>query len=252
MSVELLTPPSSESFSSRTPQRYPHHDEVQSVLLTQSIKVVMLGSTTESLEIGDLPIVSFDMRATHLFRRMRNAMKNIKPVMLGWKPRPGSGWQVGIRLFKLNSFVILMEIALAAFVAVLVYVPAFFLKRLIAYLETDPERLHIQWGILFALGLFVGGIAHTLGGCLVSRLVRVRMFNTIFQQMVNSGPSVLQLSRSGCVCNSIPSCMPRRLSERILLPLEQMVQGRIRRTNQPPRGTPKRRTKMTSLQRHRS
>lgn len=178
-------------------------------------------------------------------------MKNIKPVMLGWKPRPGSGWQVGIRLFKLNSFVILMEIALAAFVAVLVYVPAFFLKRLIAYLETDPERLHIQWGILFALGLFVGGIAHTLGGCLVSRLVRVRMFNTIFQQMVNSGPSVLQLSRSGCVCNLTPSCFPRHWSGRTLHLLGQIPQRKTRRMGQPLKETPKRRMKMTSLPRHR-
>jgi hypothetical protein len=127
----------------------------------------MLGYTKESLEIGDLPIVSFDMRATHLFQRMRNAMKNIKPVILGWKPKPGSGWQIGIRLFKLNSFVILLEMLLAAFSAVLFYVPAFFLRRLIAYLETDPLRLHRGWGVVYALGLFVSGVALTLGGFLV-------------------------------------------------------------------------------------
>ena len=138
----------------------------------RSIKVVMLGYTTESLEVGDLPIVSFDMRATYLFRRMRNAMKNIKPIIIGWKPKPGSGWQVGIRLLKLNSFVILLEVALAAFVAVLFYVPAFFLKHLVTYLEEDPERLHRRWGIVFALGLFVSGVIQTLGGSLVPKSAR--------------------------------------------------------------------------------
>jgi len=125
----------------------------------------MLGNTTESLEIGDLPIVSFDMRATHLFWRMRNAMKNIKPVILGWEPKPGSGWQVGVRLFKLNSLVILLQVALAASSAALFYVPPYFLKGLIAYLEGDPERKHRGWGIVFALGIFVSGIILTLGEC---------------------------------------------------------------------------------------
>ena len=181
---------------------------MQSTFLTQSIKVVMLGYTTESLEIGDLPIVSFDMRATHLFQRMRNAMKNIKPTILGWKPKPGSGWQVGIRLFKLNSLVILLEVSLAAFAAVLFYIPAFFLRRLVAYLETDPERLDRGWGIVFALGLSVSGVVLTLGGCLLPTRPGI-IIDTILQQPVNFGQSVLQPSKSGCVCNSILSYLPR-------------------------------------------
>jgi len=99
-------------------------------------------------------------------------MKNIKPIILGWKPKPGSGWQVGIRLFKLNSFVIILQVTLAAFAAALFYVPAYFLKRLLAYLEGDPERLHREWGIVFALGIFVSGIIQTLGGSPVSMSVQ--------------------------------------------------------------------------------
>lgn len=98
-------------------------------------------------------------------------MKNINPIILGWKPKPGSGWQVGIRLFKLNSFVILLQMWLAAFTAVLYYAPAFFLRRLVAYLETDPLRLHREWGVVFALGLFVSGVALTLGESLVPALI---------------------------------------------------------------------------------
>ena len=176
-----------------------------------------------------MPIVSFDMRATHLFRRMRNAMKHIKPIIFGWKPKPGSGWQVGIRLFKLNSFIILLEISLAASTAVLYYIPPFFLKRLVAYLEADPERLHRGWGIVWAFGLLVSGIIVTLGGCLHSRSARVRMINIFFQGLVSFGLSVLQLSKSGCACSLIPSCLPRRWFERILLPPGQIVQRKTRR-----------------------
>ncbi|KAF9788298.1 multidrug resistance-associated ABC transporter [Thelephora terrestris] len=132
------------------------------LFFSYTTKVVMLGHTTQSLEIGDLPIVSFDMRATYLFRAMRDTMKNIKPIILGWKPKPGSGLQVGIRLFKLNAFVILLEMWLAAFTAVLFYAPAFFLRCLVAYLETDPLRLHREWGAVYALGLFVSGVILTL------------------------------------------------------------------------------------------
>jgi len=189
----------------------------------------MLGYTAESLEIGDLPIVSFDMRATYLFRRTKNAMKNIKPVIFRWKPRPGSGWQVGIRLFKLNSSVILLQVSLAASTAVLFYAPAFFLKRLVAYLEDDPERLHRGWGVVFALGLFVSGVIQTLGGCLLPGYLQARMINTLLQRLVNFGPSVPQLSRPGCVCNSIPFCLPRRWSEKISLPPGQIVQQETRR-----------------------
>lgn len=147
----------------------------------------MLGYSAESIEIGDLPIVSFDMRATHLFRRMRNAMKTIKPTMLCWKPKPGSGWQVGIRLIKLNAFVLVSQITLAALAAVLFYVPAFFLRRLIAYLEADPERLHRGWGVVYALGLFIGGVVQTLGGYLSFRPAQVWTANSAPQRPVNSG-----------------------------------------------------------------
>ena len=51
-------------------------------------------------------------------------MRDIKPIILGWKPKPGSGWQVAIHLFKLNAFIILLQMWLAAFATVLSYTPA--------------------------------------------------------------------------------------------------------------------------------
>ena len=213
----------------------------------------MLGYATESLEIGDLPIVSFDMRATHLFQRMRGAMKNIKPVVFGWRPKPGSGWQIGIRLFKLNAFPVILQISLAAVTAVLFYAPAFFLKRLVAYLETDPLRLHRGWGVVYALGLFLGGVVLALGGFLVPEITPFRLLIAVIQHLVNSGPLVLRLYRSDCGCNSIPSCFPRPWSERISRLRDPMIQqetGMTRGLDQPPEGTPKRH-KMISLRRRR-
>ena len=104
-------------------------------------------------------------------------MKNIKPMICGWKPRPGSGWQVGIRLFKMNSFVIFLQISLAALVAVLFFVPPFFLKRFLAYLEDDPERLHRGWGIVFALGLGVISVVQSLGERLLPRSGQAQIIN---------------------------------------------------------------------------
>ena len=243
MFVGSLTTLSSEFFSSLIPQRCPHSLRDTLRFAHCSIKVVMLGHTAQSLEIGDLPIVSFDMRATHLFRRMRDAMKNIKPTILGWKPKPGSGWQVGVRLFKLNAFVILLEMWLAAFTAVLFYSPAFFLRSLVAYLESDPLRLHRGWGVVFALGLFVSGVILSLGGSLVHKITRLQMLNTPTQHPANSGLSVPRLSRSGCACNSILSYFPRLWSERMSLLLGLVTQRGTRiakRTDQPSKGLLKR------------
>ena len=176
----------------------------------------MLGYSAESLEIGDLPIVSFDMRATHLFRKMRDAMKNIKPTMLGWKPKPGSGWQVGIRLIKLNSSVLISQITLAAMAAVLFYVPAFFLRRLVAYLEADPGRLHRGWGIVYALGLFIGGVVQTLGEYLCFRPARfgrltplLSDWSTLVYKYHNPPSQVSRAAQFHLVCQNIGSEGPR-------------------------------------------
>jgi hypothetical protein len=128
----------------------------------------MLGYTTESLEIGDLPIVSFDMRATYIFRRMQNAMRNVEPVILSWKPKPGSGFQLGIRLFKLNLRLLLLQMFLVAVSAPFYYVPIFFLKSLVAHLEVDPQRLQRGWGVVLALGLFVSGVLLSLSGSIIT------------------------------------------------------------------------------------
>ena len=99
----------------------------------------MLGATSESLEIGDLPIVTANMRATTLFHYMRASMRQVKLrplaflpsfLCLGrrnwqWKPKLGSGWELMYRLAKVNVVPFTTQIALAAVSACLFYTPAF-------------------------------------------------------------------------------------------------------------------------------
>lgn len=122
----------------------------------------MLGNTSESLEIGDLPIVPGDMRATSIYASMRLALHQYKLKIGSWRPRPGSGWELGYRLVCVNWSLLLVVITLAAIAAVLFYVPALFLRNVVSYLESDPERTDRGWGWVFCFGLFFSNAASQL------------------------------------------------------------------------------------------
>ncbi|KAI8972894.1 ATP-binding cassette transporter [Trametes punicea] len=129
------------------------------LLFSYTTKVVMLGNTSESLEIGDLPIVPADMRATTIFARMRAAMRRWKLRVGSWRPRPGSGIELGYRLLRVNAGTLAVVIALASVCAVLFYVPAYFLKRVVQYLEVDHARDYRGWGFVFCAALFASHAA---------------------------------------------------------------------------------------------
>ncbi|KAI0806225.1 multidrug resistance-associated ABC transporter [Irpex lacteus] len=124
------------------------------LLFSYTTKVVMLGYTSESLEIGDLPIVPASMRATMIYSSMRVAMRKFKLSIGRWTPKAGSGWELGYRLLRNNLGVLTLVISLAAVSAVLFYTPALFLQRVVAYLEADPERKDRSWGWVYCAGLF--------------------------------------------------------------------------------------------------
>lgn len=122
------------------------------LLFSYSTVVVMLGYTSESLEIRDLPILPFEFRASSLFSRMRMATfrdaarqrarsqdrrQGHKTKRWPWE-REGSGWPLMLRLYRINSGAFHVQTALAATSAVLWYVPALFLQSLIKYLENEP------------------------------------------------------------------------------------------------------------------
>ncbi|KAI0760574.1 multidrug resistance-associated ABC transporter [Fomes fomentarius] len=124
------------------------------LLFSYATKVVMLGNTSESLEIGDLPIVAADMRATAIFASMRAAMRRWKLTVGSWRPTSGSGLELAYRILRVNAKTMGAIIVLAAVCGTMFYVPAFFLQHVVRYLEVDPLRESRAWGFVFCVGLF--------------------------------------------------------------------------------------------------
>jgi hypothetical protein len=122
------------------------------LLFSYTTKVVMLGNIAESLDIGDLPIVPANMRAPYIYTVMKSALKTVH--LRASFAKPGSGFELGYRLVKVNLGLMTYQITLAAVAACLFYAPAFFLRRLVQYLENDPTRSDRGWGWVYCAGLF--------------------------------------------------------------------------------------------------
>lgn len=122
-----------------------------------------LGNIASSLELLDLPIPASDMRATSLFKKMKQATNSVKLKIGNWKPAPGAGWELSHRLLSVNAWLFVAEICLAMVSGVLFYSPALFLRSLVRYLESDPERKNKGWGFFFCLGLFLSNVFLRLG-----------------------------------------------------------------------------------------
>lgn len=125
------------------------------LLFNYTTKVVMLGYTSESLEIGDLPIVPGNMRATHLYASMRKAIRTVRWRLKCWKPKIGSGWQLGYQLLRVNVLPLMGLVILAMVSACLFYASPFFLKMVVSYLESDPERRDRSWGWFYVACMFL-------------------------------------------------------------------------------------------------
>ncbi|KAG6333895.1 hypothetical protein ID866_5197 [Astraeus odoratus] len=124
------------------------------LLFSYTTKVVMLGYTSESLEIADLPVVPGNMRAAHLYSAMKRTLRTVKWRLKLWKPRIGSGWQLAYQLLRVNILPLTALVLLAMVSACLFYTPPLFLKQVVYYLESDPERRDRSWGWFYVAGLF--------------------------------------------------------------------------------------------------
>lgn len=145
------------------------------LLFSYTTKVVMLGYTSTSLEIADLPIVPGDMRATTIYANMRAATRRFQQLRIGsWSPKPGSGWTMGWRLARVNAGPLVLIASLAALAAVLFYAPAYFLKQVVAYVERDAKREDRAWGWVYCVGLFFSNAICQLGESCIFFAVNVR------------------------------------------------------------------------------
>lgn len=123
------------------------------LLFNYTTKVVMLGYTSESLEIGDLPVVPANMRGTYLYASMRRTIRNVKWNLRWWRPRVGSGWELAYRLLRVNTMPLTALVLLAAVSACLFYTPPLFLRQVVMYLESDPNREDRSWGWFYLAGM---------------------------------------------------------------------------------------------------
>ncbi|KAG8871479.1 hypothetical protein FRB98_000747, partial [Tulasnella sp. 332] len=137
---------------------------IYSILLFSYVtRVVMLGYTSESLEIRDLPIVPSNMRATAIFSQMRQAYRTVS-LKGRWKTRPGSGWGLLYKLFKVNWSDFALQMTLASVTAVFYYLPAYFLQSLVRFLEIQDAGGHPEasWGWVYCVGLFLSNAINYL------------------------------------------------------------------------------------------
>ncbi|KAH7906727.1 multidrug resistance-associated ABC transporter [Hygrophoropsis aurantiaca] len=112
------------------------------LLFSFTTRVVNLGHSAASLEIGDLPVLPGNMRATFQFRRMR---QNILATPLN------PGWDLAWRLVKINRLALGVEVVMAAVSSPLWYGSPYFLRKLLDYLESDPLREDRRWGWVYVL-----------------------------------------------------------------------------------------------------
>jgi hypothetical protein len=86
---------------------------------------------------------------------MRSTLSTIRlRRFIFWDIRPGSGWELAYRLAYVNRRGFIVQMTLTAIAAVVYYAPAFFLQKLVKYLETDPERHDRSWGWFYSFGIF--------------------------------------------------------------------------------------------------
>ena len=124
------------------------------LLFSYTTPVIMLGYTSTSLEIRDLPIIEGKLRASALFIDMRAALKRFF-LPQRFAVRDGSGFQLIYRALRANGRDVLLLIMITCVCAGLFYAPAFFLQRFVHYLEQDPGRMNTSWGWVYCLGLLV-------------------------------------------------------------------------------------------------
>ncbi|GAA6024648.1 hypothetical protein JCM8202_000420 [Rhodotorula sphaerocarpa] len=106
------------------------------------------------------------------------------------------GWNALLwRLVVVNQRLFIWQIILSAMNAVLYYAPAFFLQKLVHFLETREERAErgdtsLHWGYVYCVGLLMGSVFETLvsgqlwfvSNSMLSTRIRVQLNSLIFNK----------------------------------------------------------------------
>ncbi|KAF7308067.1 Multidrug resistance-associated ABC transporter protein [Mycena kentingensis (nom. inval.)] len=158
------------------------------ILFSYSTKVLLLGTRSVPLEITDLPILTVDMRASQLYTAMKDSLRTVRLRVFSWTPPVGSGLTLLMQLLYVNRRGLLAIVLLSLHTGVLYYTPFIFLSRILGYLEDDPDRERIQWGVVWVLGwlgaslvLFVfTGHTHSLSMAMLQSQVKNQLNTVLF------------------------------------------------------------------------
>ena len=71
-----------------------------------------------------------------------------------------------MQIARLNWAVLTGQAMLSTVVAISYYIPLLFLQQLIKYLEVDPAREHMQWGLVYVVGIFLSNAISCICGFL--------------------------------------------------------------------------------------
>lgn len=143
-----------------------------------STRLLVFGLSRPQLHEGDLPFLPSNLRASNLFILLKAQPENIA---LAW------------RLLRANARPLTMQSILAAVTAALYYGPAFFLNRLIQYLEYDVnDRPPQARAFTYAIGLFaclaadaiIGGQLWLLSSATLASRIRIQLNTLIFEKVL--------------------------------------------------------------------
>ncbi|KAF8178262.1 multidrug resistance-associated ABC transporter [Pholiota molesta] len=158
------------------------------LLFSYTTKVVWLGNTLSSIDIGDLPILPANMRASYHYAKMKQIMRNVSSRNMFWNPVPDSGLFLGWRLTCLNYVAFTALLFLSSILPITAYIPPFFLRLLVASLEADPKREDKSWGWIYVVGLSCGhalaylmnGQVFSLAGTIVQTRLKMQLGSVLY------------------------------------------------------------------------
>ncbi|KAJ7147002.1 ATP-binding cassette transporter [Mycena epipterygia] len=155
------------------------------LFFSYSTKVIMLGNTAASLEIGDLPILTTDLRTTFQYTSMKRGLCNFKLSIGSWRPKqrvpavkichPGA--TLAYQLARVNQSGLVSLFLLSVFSGVCFYMPPFFLSQVLRYLENDPNREHTGWGWVWVMALFA---SNSISNATLQARIRAQLNTVLF------------------------------------------------------------------------
>ncbi|BGP24141.1 ATP-binding cassette transporter [Rhodotorula toruloides] len=159
---------------------------------------------SEPMSEETLPAIPAAYRAREAWRKVKESKGLMEQAPRGWNPLL---W----RIVSVNRGLFFWQISLSVMNAVLYYVPAFFLQRLVLFLEnrSSPDSdQSLRWGYVYCVGLLVGAVVESLvsgqlwfiSNSMLSTGIRVQLDSLIFDKTLRrkdiSSPSTSSSSSS--------------------------------------------------------